>query len=79
MFPVQWLSQIFFGIINDDEIDLRLQKIESGVYIVKEQNAPLRAQPKKTEVAEEKAPQDSVSKNKNVPKNEDGPKDSVKK
>ena len=56
-----------------------MQKLESGVYIVKEQNAPLRAQAKKPEVPEEKAPKDSVSKNKNVPKNEDGPKDSVKK
>ncbi len=64
---------------DDDEIDLRLQKLESGVYIVKEQNAPLRAQAKKTEVPEEKAPQDSAPKNKNVQKNEDGPKDSVKK
>ena len=67
---------------DDDEIDLRLQKIESGVYIVKGQNAPLRAQPKKTEVPEEKAPMDSV-KNKNIKKKEDepkdGPKDSVKK
>ena len=67
---------------DDDEIDLRLQKIESGVYIVKEQNAPLRAQAKKTEVPEEKAPMDSV-KNKNIKKKEDepkdGPKDSVKK
>ena len=67
---------------DDDEIDLRLQKIESGVYIVKEQNAPLRAQAKKTEVPEEKAPMDSA-KNKNIKKKEDepkdGPKDSVKK
>ena len=52
---------------------------------MKEQNAnaPLRAQPKKTEVPEEKAPQDSVPKNKNIQKKEDepkdGPKDSVKK
>ena len=66
---------------DDDEIDSKLQKLESGVYIVKEQNAPLRAQVKKAQVPEEKVPQDSVSKNKdkNVPKNEDGPKDSVKK
>ena len=67
---------------DDDEIDLRLQKIESGVYIVKEQNVPLRAQAKKAEVPKEKAPQDNV-KNKNIKKNEDepkdGPKDSVKK
>ena len=64
---------------DDDEIDLRLQKLESGVYIVKEQNAPLRAQPKLADVLEEKEPQDSVSKSKKAPENEDGPKDSVKK
>ena len=67
---------------DDDEIDSRLQKIESGVYIVKGQNAnanaPLRTQAKKKEVPEEKAPKDSVSKNKTVQKKEDGPKDGPK-
>ncbi len=64
---------------DEDEIDLKLKKISSVEYIVKGKEEPLRAQPKKIEVPEEKEPKDSVSKAKNTPKNEDGPKDNVKK
>ena len=72
---------------EEDEDELNLQKIDSGVYVVKEKSVPLRAQAKKEETSsdkkKEKEPQDNVAKSKakenDNKKEEKGPKDSVKK
>ena len=39
---------------EEDEDELNLQKIDSGVYVVKEKSVPLRAQAKKEETSSDK-------------------------